>query len=211
MEQLIILLLVVVFYIGKNLLKKAMGGDKGEEEAAPRPSQTHQTTQAPVHQTTQAPVRQSTQAPQRGGTGERKVGEQEEKMRKFFEALGLPTDALPPAPVAPKAQPSRATPPPLAKKPKVERQPPPVPVRPSYMPDAPMSVTIQVGSLSGPQAQSPAEMYASTHISAPALRPVNQQDVSPAAAIAQDLRRSPLALRRAMIINELLGKPLAMR
>jgi hypothetical protein len=196
MEQLIILALVVVFYVGKNLLKKAMGGDK-EEDAAPPPIPTHQTTQAPV----------------RGGTGERKMGEQEEKMRKFFEALGLPTDSLPPAPVAPKPPPPRATPPPIiAKKPKVERRPPPLePVRPSYMPDAPMSVTIQVGSLAGPQAQSPAEMYASTHISAPALRPVSQQDLSPAASIAQELRRSPLTLRRAMIVNELLGKPLAMR
>jgi hypothetical protein len=194
MDQFIVPLLVVIFYIGKVVLKK-MSEKSGDEVAAPKPP----------------PMRQTTQAPVRGGTGERKMGEQEEKMRKFFEALGLPTDSLPPAPVVPKGQPPpMAAPPPLARKPRAERKPDPVVARPSFMPDAPSSVSV-VGSLAGPQMASPAQMYAATHISAPALRPVSQQDLSPAAAIALELRRTPLALRRAVVINELLGKPLAMR
>jgi hypothetical protein len=194
MDQLIVLALVVVFYVGKTLLKKAM--NSGKEEGAPKPP----------------PMRQTTQAPTRSGTGQRKLGEQEEKMRKFFEALGLPTDSLPPAPVVSKAQPPpMAAPPPLAGKLGTERKPDPAVVRPSFMPDAPTSVSVRVGSLAGPQAASPAQMYAATHISAPALRPVSQQDLSPAAAIALELRRTPHALRRAVVVNELLGKPLAMR
>jgi hypothetical protein len=196
MEQLIILALVVVFYVGKNLLKKAMNA--GKEDEAPTPG----------------PSRQTTQAPARGGTGERKMGEQEEKMRKFFEALGLPTNALPPAPVTPKSHPPPlahpAAPPPLARKPRPERKPPTPAVRPSYMPDAPSSVSV-VGNLAGPQMASPAQMYAATHISAPALRPVSQRDLSPGAAIALQLRTSRLSLQRAVVINELLGKPLGLR
>jgi hypothetical protein len=198
MEQLIILALVVVFYVGKQLLKKAMSAGKDDDAS-----------------TESTPMRQPTQpSSSDGGSGRRQMSEQEEKMRKFFEALGLPTTSLPPAPVTPKSHPPPlahpAAPPPLGKKPRPERKPPMPAVRPSYMPDAPSSVSV-VGNLAGPQMASPAEMYASTHISAPALRPVSQRDVSPGAAIALQLRTSRLSLQRAVVINELLGKPLGLR
>jgi hypothetical protein len=198
MEPFIVFAIVVVFLVGKNLLKKAMGaGKEGDTD----------TERTPTSQTAQPPARPS-------GSGQRQMSEQEEKMRKFFEALGLPTNALPPAPVLPKSPPpaaTKATPPPLAKQAKPQRKPAPAAARPSYMPDAPESVHVRVGSLAGPQAASPAEMYASTHISAPALRPVSQRDLSPGAAIALELRTSRLSLQRYVVVNELLGKPLGLR
>ena len=194
MEQLIVIALVVVFYVGKNLLKKALSGTN--EDSAEKPN---------------GEVRRAEQPPVRTSSDQRQSSEQEEKMRKFFEALGLPTTSAPPAPVkrkAPPPVPKKNSPPPFVKP---ASRPEPLPVRPAYMPAAAESISVGPGLLAPPSPDSPAVMYASTQISAPSLRPVSQRDASPAARIAQELVLSAHSLRRAVVINELLGKPLSMR
>lgn len=193
MEQLIVIALVVIVFVAKNLIKRALGG-------------TAENTEQP-----QSETRRVDQAPVRAGSGQRKTTEQEEKMRKFFEALGLPTDSLPPAPVAQKAPspvPKAKTPPPIVKTARRAEAPP---VRPAFMPAAAESISVGPGHLAPPSPASPAEMYAHTHISAPSLRPVSQRDLSPAAQIALELVSSAHSLRRSVVVNELLGKPLSMR
>lgn len=203
MEQIIVLALVAAFFVVKNILAKRFGGAAAEPTAEPTPPPI-------IRRTTSAPVRRSAQAPVRT--------EQEEKMRKFFEALGLPTDSLPPAPFAPKAPPPApthrptATPPPMQVKAKPKRasEPPPY-TRPDFMPAAAESISVGAGPLAPASPASPAEMYASMAISAPSLRPESRRDRSPAAAIALELISSPRSAQRAIVLNELFSKPLALR
>ena len=186
MEQFVILVVVAVVLAGRNLWLKFKKRTE-ERDASP--------TTGPVT---------SASGQSRGRT----ATEQDEKMRKFFEALGLPTDALPPPPVMPRQEspplmPQTAA---LPRKPMPRRtaQPPP-------LTGSPTSIHVPLGSLAGPRAATPAEVYASTQIAAPTARPITQREFSPGAAIAFDLRSSPQILRRAVVINELLGKPLGLR
>ena len=195
MDPLVLTALVIVSVIVKWVMKKRAGSDAAEPGAESTPPPV-------VFRPRAAPARNP----------------DEEKMRKFFEALGLPTDSLPPAPVAPKAPPpvpkhgSSARPPPIQSKPKFKRAPEPPPhVRPDFMPAAAESISVGAGPLAPASPVSPAEMYASMSISAPSLRPESRRDRSPAAAIALELITSPGSARRAIVLNELFSKPLSMR
>ena len=201
MESAIIFGLIAVFFVVKNIISKRLGGGEPPASATPPPF---------ARQTTSAPVRRSAAAPARS--------EQEEKMRKFFEALGLPMDALPPAPVTPVAPPpvpkkaATSRPPPTQAKPKFKRAPEPAPhVRPDFMPAPAESISVGTGRLGPAAPASPAEMYASMAISAPSLRPETRRDRSPAAAIALELITTPGSAQRAIVLNELFSKPLSLR
>ncbi len=166
-----------------------------------------------------------------GGTAE------DEKMRKFFEALGLPTNSIPPAPVAPKAtKPARKPSPPAMPAPARRPTPPPLqPARRTFDPE--MDPAVLSGTLSRADPRFDGQGVTSEMRDAARyerqsvdvtvdmhqqlLRPAEQVElqtvlrigelVSPAARIARQIRANPAALREAFVLQEIFGKPLSTR
>lgn len=191
-------------------------------------------------------------------TAERRgpLSPEEEKMRKFFEALGLPADAVPPAPVAqppPKAPPlPRTVPGPTAQPARpaqsapTKPRPQPAPVRPVTPPPVPgearsldsdSSPQVLVGDLHrvDPRYESAKVRdefrgaarlevrRTDVHVDvqpdllgvAPPIvavgaahRPVAPLD---AGDLTRALRADPAALRRALLLKEILDRPVSLR
>lgn len=131
---------------------------------------------------------------------------EEERLRKFMEALGVPTAAAPPPPriVRPQAQPPRVVPPAVRRQQQVPRQ---VVARKVFIPAAVSTENYQ----------------AETVGSQPPPPPVQYETAGPAAAVAGNipavvqpaspgvdfkaLLRSPSSIRTAIVLKEILGSP----
>lgn len=233
LEQMIVIALVGIGIAIKNYFENRANKKKNEKA----PAGTFGGPAAPPAQSAPHPA-----AP-RPSTAE------EEKMRKFFEALGLPVEAVPPAPVAPKRAeppppPARKVPPPMP--PPVSKRlpppPPPPPIPPSPYTearslDSDPSPSVLAGDMHrvDPKFEHATVMADFRGAASLTRAPVDVHvDVRPdligkspgvvevpdsrkrAPAVAQSelsviLRGDRAALRRALVLNEVLGKPVGLR
>ncbi len=219
-EQIIVLAVVALFYVVKNLLEKKAG--KG---ASPNPTDPFPTTTKPPAPSVARGTPASTGTPG-------KSAPEQERMRKFFEALGLPSEAIPPAPVAPKVE-RKAVPPPLAP---VTRRvpPPPLPVPPRWeaspavlagdLPraDPKFNLSDLATEFRSASSVKQEKVSISVDVRADLLQPAAGVSVAElhrpvdhtkdlARLIARELRASPDSLKRAVILREILGPPVGSR
>ncbi|MBS0660890.1 MAG: hypothetical protein JSR82_21940 [Verrucomicrobia bacterium] len=234
MEQLIIFVLVAIGVAIKNYF------DSRAQKGGPPPTDTFGGPRTPPART-QAPP--PAPPPRPGGSTP-----EEERMRKFFEALGLPADAVPPAPVAPapKAPPTLPPPVPAPAPARSRPAPPPMP-KPAPRPAPVLAEARSLDSDPSPQVLA-GDMhrvdpkYESAKVTADfrgaARLDVSRPDVHvnvlpdllgvappvvavgtahrtvsalPAAELVRSLRGDPAALRRALVLKEILDPPVALR
>ena len=91
MDPFVVIVVVGAVSLIKWLIENAGKFQGNESQGAPPPAETRRQTPIP----------------------QPRYENEEEKMRRFMEALGLPTESAPPAPVNKPAPPAPATPPPL--------------------------------------------------------------------------------------------------
>lgn len=197
--QLIVLLLMAVFGIISWLSGKLNPGEKKTPPQTPAPPEA---------------------APRRRAAGE----SEEERMRRFLDALGLPSSEMPspptvaPPPFAPRPKPPVVqAPPPLPVRPRVEARPRPVPTERSL--DELETTSLPVEQIALPELVTPPSHdfeTVSSRISATheRLAPARETAPQPAAPIHELLRAamaSPQQLRSAIVFREILGPPLGLR
>ncbi len=179
MEQFFVILVVAVFGLLNWLAKQSAS----KTPPASRPK--------PLAPRPQGPPREQTE---------------DEAMRKFFEALGIPQTPVPPPRNTPR--PAAATQPrnPTLGRPVVAKAPPPIqpqaaPPRPQApaapAPPAPLAPVALPGAISDAYWQK-----------SPSGAP---SDPSDAAANIRSLLASPASIRSAVILREVLGPPLSMQ
>ena len=133
---------------------------------------------------------------------------EEERVRRFLEALGMPAGTQPPPPIRPRQviMPA-APPPPRAQRSKVRRtavQPlPPLVTTPPPLPPVvagpPEPVFLE-------EIAPPAGVAASPVVTGPVSRPTASRPLAPAASLGATLR-SRASVRRAIMLREILGPP----
>jgi hypothetical protein len=128
----------------------------------------------------------------------------DERLRKFMEALGVPAAAAPPprriaTPQAPFAPRTRAA---------VKRQaaPPPVAARRVYTPPPPVQSAYQA-EMVGAQSPATTGFEVATHPSQMAGAPPTDTAQTSTATDLKSLLRSPSSIRAAMVLKEILGAP----
>jgi hypothetical protein len=203
MEQLFILLLVGAFALMKWALK-------GGQFSKPEDSSQEPTTARPSQ-------------------GRGAAGSEEERMRKFMEALGIPTSSAPPPKVAPRTEapkrPLAPVRPPLVLFPDIQRPSKREQTRPRPRPRSARETTPPRQQAPPPPQPPP---LARTERAEPSPRPLTDfPEAMPAAAefpgaetaapVAREsasqpadiraLLRSPASLRSAIILREVLGPP----
>jgi hypothetical protein len=149
----------------------------------------------------------------------------EERVRKFLEALGQPSASRPPPPVAqrptyrkplvlPRVRPLGSPLPPLVTRPpdlpsefEVHREPIPIPAEQPRAAQRSTEPVFQVHESAAPTAPSSTEPAATTH----EIRTQPQIAASASNINVATLLRSPMGLRGAVIAREILGPPRGLR
>ncbi|HEY3662054.1 MAG TPA: hypothetical protein VGL24_02765 [Chthoniobacterales bacterium] len=133
---------------------------------------------------------------------------EEERVRRFLEALGMPAGTQPPPPVRPRQVITpTASPPPRAQRPKVRRtviQPlPPLVTTPPPLPTVtaapPEPVFVE-------EITRPVVVTSLPVAAVPVLRPTASRPLAPAGSLGATLR-SKASVRRAIMLREILGPP----
>jgi hypothetical protein len=150
---------------------------------------------------------------------------EEERMRRFLEALGMPPTEKPspptvaPPPFAPRPKPVVVkAPPPLPARPRIEPRPAPQPASAGRSLDELETTSLRVEQITLPELITPAvhefdtvsSRVSATHEKAAPLR----ESSSPAVSIHELLRAalsSPQQLRSAFVLREILGPPPGLR
>jgi len=152
---------------------------------------------------------------------------EEERMRRFMEALGIPQDSSPPPPARPKA----AIPPvpPIVARPPVPAWPqprrpraapaPPLPSAPSRRPPVQEPApALPVAQIELPALAVPAvaefETVTSTIAAIPGEKPALLQPLPAGATLSAVIRQAlatPQQLRSALVLREILGPPLGLQ
>jgi len=202
MEQAIfIAVLLVISFLNWGLreggFRRLAGGDP-DDEPTPRRG-----TGSPP------PVRRPS-GPERGG---------DDELRKFLEALGLPTDAAPPAPAKPPPPPVAVPPPPIPTPRPVTRPPRPAasaPVSQRRPRAVPTPRVVQPARLTFAQeAAAPGAAFPTAVVrsreSTEAYRIGGPKPASPSRDRLAALLSSPENLRNAVLLREVLGEPVALR
>ena len=133
---------------------------------------------------------------------------EEERVRRFLEALGMPAGTQPPPPVRQRRVVTPTLPPtPPAQKPKVKRswaQPlPPLVTTPDELPSAPPPLPAVTSVAPPPELEEPLTPLPAF---VPAIRRAAQSPPVPVASLGAMLR-SPASVRRAIVLREVLGPP----
>jgi hypothetical protein len=166
------------------------------------------------------PPGRSTSAPRRNQPIERPAAEtDEERIRRFLEALGQPTSSKPPRPVAPR---TNVPPRPLAPVQPPTQFPLPIPpqarrrvVHPSSVKEekvAAPSPALEERTTTAPPPPPPAEPVFEVQERAPALATTSVIDQPEIAEVnLVTLLKSPAGLRNAIVLREIFGPPRALQ
>ena len=199
-ENLLFLLLLVVAGLFQLLGRAARKGDSGEQTKPtpkPRPTAPRPIPRAPAES-------------------------DQERIRKFLEALGQPPESPPPSPIAPRPTYRRPlvlphVPPFASPLPPLVTRPPDIPPQISAETVAPAVEHRQIHApLAEPQFQvhdakalsEPGAVVGSATLSEAKAQP---QPATPQSIDVKTLLRSTLGLRGAMIVREILGQPRGLR
>ena len=127
-----------------------------------------------------------------------------EQARRFLEALGLPDDALPPLPTAAPSLPPSLPPPPVRGT--IPTQPP---IRRNFLHK--VQPDLERRLFDSESFESPPEPSPKSRRSLPVAAPLTTADAPAGGSKIRSLLVNSEALRRAMIVREVLGPPRALR
>jgi hypothetical protein len=200
LENLLFLLLLVVaglFQLLSRAARKRGTGNETKPTPKPRPAAPRPIPRAPVES-------------------------DQERIRKFLEALGQPPASPPPSPLSPRPTyhkplvlprvPPFASPlPPLVTRPPdIPPQIPPEPVAPAVEWRPPRSASPEL-KFEVHEAQAPSQPAAVVGSATLSEAKTQPQAATPQSIDVKMLLRSPLGLRGAMIVREILGRPRSLR